>query len=219
MKKLLENENALPFEAQRHCKLSLADIQDIRERYENGEKMTHIHLDYPQVSLPAIRYWAKEENRLADLERRKQDDSYIFADRETHDKEYFEDLRERRLQNNLSVSSYIRGCYATSDTTPLTEKQKKLIEKLYEKGYSTRDIEKETGIKYSKCQSYFDNINNGWYVKARQNRKDKRQKLLNSVLSDKLNGMTRNQMAEKYNTTPNYITNLLTKAGYRKGVV
>ena len=58
-----------------------------------------------------------------------------------------------------------------------------------------------------------------WYKKARQDKKDKRQELLNSVLSDKLNGMTRNQMAEKYNTTPNYITNLLTKAGYRKGVV
>ena len=216
MKKLLENENALPFEAQKHCKLSLTDIQDIRERYENGEKMTHIHLDYPQVSLPAIRYWVKEENRLADLARRKQDDSYIFADRENHDKEYFEDLRERRLQNNLAVTYYVRGQYASSDTTPLTQEQRKTIENLYEKGYSVHGIEKETGIKYTKCQSYFDNINPEWYKKAKQNKKDKRQKLLNSVLSDKLKGMTRNQMAEKYNTTPNYITNLLTKAGYRK---
>ena len=67
--KLLENANALPFEAQKHCKLSLTDIQDIRERYENGEKMTHIHLDYSQVSIVAVRYWAKEENRQADLAR------------------------------------------------------------------------------------------------------------------------------------------------------
>lgn len=216
MKKLLENENALPFEAQRHCKLSLTDIEDIRTRYENGEKMRHIHLDYPQVSYPAIRYWATEENRQADLARRKQDDSYIFTDRESHDKNYFEDLRERRLQNNLAVAYYVRGQYATSDTIPLTQEQRKIIEKLYEKGYSTREIEKETGIKYSKCQSYFDNINNDWYIKARKERKDKRQELLNSVLSDKLNGMTRDQMAKKYNTTPKYITNLLTKAGYRK---
>lgn len=216
MKKLLENENALPFEAQRHCKLSLTDIQDIRERYENGERIAHIHLDYPQVSYPAIRYWATEENRQADLARRKQDDSYIFTDRENYSKEYFEDLRERRLQNNLAVTYYVRGQYATSDTTPLTQEQRKTIEKLYEKGYSTRGIEKETGIKYSKCQSYFDNINNDWYIKARQERKDKRQELLNSVLSDKLNGMNRVELAKKYKTTPKYITNLLTKAGYRK---
>ena len=217
--KLLENKNALPFEAQKHCKLSLTDIQDIRERYENGEKMTHIHLDYPQVSIVAVRYWVKEENRQADLARRKQDNSYIFAEREARDKEYLKDLRERRLQNNLLTTYYVRGKYATSNTTPLTQEQKQIIENLYEQGYSTHDIEKETGIKYSKCQSYFDNINPEWYKKARQERKDKRQKLLNSVLSDKLNGMTRMQMAKKYNTTPKYITNLLTKSGYRKGGV
>ena len=214
--KLLENKNALPFEAQKHCKLSLADIENIRTRYENGEKMTHIHLDYPQVSLPAIRYWAKEENRQADLTRRKQDNSYIFSDRESPNKEYFKDLKERRLQNNLPTSSYIRGCYAASDTTPLTQEQRKTIERLYENGYSTHDIEKETGIKYTKCQSYFDNINNDWYKKARQNRIDKRNNLLNSVLSDKINGMTRDQMAKKYNTTPKYISDLLWKAGWRK---
>lgn len=214
--KLLENKNALPFEAQKHCKLSLTDIEDIRARYENGEKMRHIHLDYPQVSLPAIRYWAKEENRQADLARRKQDDSYVFSDRESPNKEYFRDLKERRLQNNLPTSAYIRGRYATSDTTPLTQEQRKTIEKLYEKGYSTHDIEKETGIKYTKCQSYFDNINNDWYIKARQDRINKRNNLLNSVLSDKLNGMTRSQMAKKYNTTPNHITDLLWKAGWRK---
>ena len=38
MKKLLENENALPFEAQRHCKLSLADIEDYcRSELMNGK--------------------------------------------------------------------------------------------------------------------------------------------------------------------------------------
>ena len=219
MKKLLENKNALPFEAQRHCKLSLTDIKDIRTRYENGEKMAHIHLDYPQVSLPAIRYWVTEENRQTDLARRKQDDSYIFADRENHNDEYFENLRKRRLQNNLPTTYYVRGKYTTSDTTPLSKEQRKTIEKLYENGYSTRSIEKETGIKYTKCQSYFDNINPEWYKKAKQNKKDKRQELLNSVLSDKLNGMNRAELAEKYNTTPDYITNLLTKAGYKKGVV
>ena len=214
--KLLENKNALPFEAQKHCKLSLADIQDIRERYENGESLTHIHLDYPQVSVVAVRYWVKEENRQADLARRKQDDSYIFADRENHNDEYFKDLRERRLQNNLPTTYYVRGKYTTSDTTPLSKEQRKTIEKLYENGYSTHDIEKETGIKYTKCQSYFDNINPEWYKKARQERKDKRQELLSSVLFDKLNGMNRTELAEKYNTTPKYISDLLWKAGWRK---
>ena len=214
--KLLENKNALPFEAQKHCKLSLADIQDIRERYENGESLTHIHLDYPQVSVVAVRYWVKEENRQADLARRKQDDSYIFVDRENHNDEYFKDLRERRLQNNLPTTYYVRGKYTTSDTTPLSKEQRKTIEKLYENGYSTHDIEKETGIKYTKCQSYFDNINPEWYKKARQERKDKRQELLSSVLFDKLNGMNRTELAEKYNTTPKYISDLLWKAGWRK---
>lgn len=217
--KLLENKNALPFEAQKHCKLSLANIEDIRTRYENGESLTHIHLDYPQVSIVAVRYWVKEENRQANLARRKQDESYIFAEREARDYNYYTELKQRRINNGLSKSYYIRGQYAISDTTPLTQEQRQIIEKLYENGYSTHDIENETGIKYTKCQSYFDNINPEWYKKARQKRKDKRQKLLNSVLSDKLNGMTRIQMAKKYNTTPKYITNLLTKAGYRKGVV
>ena len=213
---LLKQKNSLPFEAQNHCKLSLKDIEDIQQRYENGEKMTHIHLDYPQVSYIAIRYWANSEFREQDLARRKQEDSYIFADREKHDKKYLNDLKERRKENNLPVSSYIRGQYATSDTTPLTKEQRKTIEKLYENGYSTHDIEKETGIKYTKCQSYFDNINNEWYIKARQNRKDKRQKLLNSLLSDKLNGMSRNELSNKYNLDKKYISDLLWKAGYRK---
>jgi len=160
-KKLLERGNSLPFEKQNHCKLSLTDIQDIRERYENGEKMTHIHLDYPQVSLPAIRYWVKEENRLEDIERRKDRPSYT-EERDKREKEYYKDYFQRRKEAGLKINNY-KYTGRINNTTPLSNEQEYEIIKLFESGKSVNTIASEMGLKRTKIQSYFDNINPIWY--------------------------------------------------------
>ena len=173
--KLLENKNGLPFEAQRHCKLTLEDQKEIRTRYELGETIKDINIDFPYVSSASIRYWAVPGHREQDLQRRKESTSYRIS-REHHSDAYYDDLNARRKENGFTQYYGPYKGLRENNTAKLTHEEIAIMKHLFEQGYGLWAIQKmmkntHKNMTKTKMQSYCDNIDNAWYQQAKINRR------------------------------------------------